>query len=64
MLQQRVTVAKISCNATNSPTPLSEWHTVNVTGGAAGQTVTSPTEEGPVPDTDDDEVEEDTSLFG
>jgi hypothetical protein len=57
--------AKISCFATNNPTPLSEWHTINVTGGAAGQpAVTSPTEEGPVPDTDADEGEEDTSLFG
>lgn len=37
--------AKISCYATGNPTPLSEWHTVNITGVAAGQPVTGPTEE-------------------
>lgn len=55
--------AKISCYAVNNPTPLSEWHTVNVTGVAAGQPIASPTEEEPVPDTNEDEGEEDTHRY-
>ena len=36
--------AKISCFASNDPTPLSEWHTVNITGVVPRQPIKSPTE--------------------
>jgi hypothetical protein len=36
--------AKISCFASNDPTPLSEWHTVNITGVVPRQQIKSPTE--------------------
>jgi hypothetical protein len=56
--------AKISCYAAGNPTPLSEWHTVNVTGVAAGQPVTSPAEGEPVPDiSEDEEGDEEAPLF-
>jgi hypothetical protein len=45
-------------------TSMSKWYTVNVTGGAPGsQPLSPPIEEGQTPDTDEEEGEEDTSLF-
>jgi hypothetical protein len=40
--------AKISCYAPSNPTPLSEWHTVNITGVVSDQQITSPAEGGPL----------------
>ena len=53
--------AKISCHAPSNPTPISEWHTVNITGVVPGQPITSPTEEMTLADGggDDDEEEVD-----
>jgi hypothetical protein len=42
--------AKISCYAPSNPTPLSEWHTVNITGVVSDQQITSPAEGGPLVD--------------
>jgi hypothetical protein len=33
--------AKISCHDASNPTPLSEWHTVNITGVVPGQPIAS-----------------------
>lgn len=40
--------AKISCYDPSNPTPLSEWHTVNITGVDPGQPIVSPAEGGPI----------------
>ncbi|CAN5510501.1 hypothetical protein BH18THE2_BH18THE2_36820 [soil metagenome] len=60
--------AKITClvrevvdgvvDMNSNGTSMSKWYTVNVTGVAAGQQLTSPSEGEPVPDTSEDEVEE------
>jgi hypothetical protein len=47
--------AKISCFASNDPTPLSEWDTVNITGVVPGQPITSPIEVGTLADGGDDD---------
>ena len=36
--------AKISCYSPSNPAPLSEWHTINITGVLPGQPITSPAE--------------------
>lgn len=72
--------AKISCYPTGNPAPISEWHTVNVTGVAAGvpaatqgTTTEEPTSSNGItsneePDSgaseDEDEDDQGTSLFG
>jgi hypothetical protein len=43
-------------------TSMSKWHTVNVTGVAAGQQVTSPAEGEPIPNTGEDEEEEEEEV--
>ncbi len=50
--------AKISCYAPSNPTPLSEWHTVNITGVVPGQPITSPAEGEPIIDGGEDEEED------
>ena len=70
--------AKISCYPAGNPTPLSEWHTVNVTGVAIGvpaatqgTTTEEPTlsngitsNEEPDSGASEDEDDQGTSLFG
>ena len=72
--------AKISCYPTGNPAPISEWHTVNVTGVATGvpaatqgTTTEEPTSSNGItsneePDSgaseDEDEDDQGTSLFG
>ena len=55
--------AKISCFASNDPTPLSEWHTVNITGVVPGHPITSATEGGTLAyDGGDDEEDADEPV--
>jgi hypothetical protein len=70
--------AKISCYPAGNPTPISEWHTVNVTGAATGvpaatqgRTTEEPTSnngitsnEEPDSGASEDEDDQGTSLFG
>jgi hypothetical protein len=51
--------AKISCFASNDPTPLSEWDTVNITGVVPGQPITSPNDVVTSTDGGGDDDEED-----
>jgi hypothetical protein len=51
--------AKISCFASNNPSPLSEWHTVNITGVVPGQPITSPNDVVTSTDGGGDDDEED-----
>jgi hypothetical protein len=65
--------AKISCFNGNNPTPVSEWHSINVTGVATGAPVTTnepttdePTTDEPTtdePTTDEPTTDEGTTLF-
>jgi hypothetical protein len=60
--------AKISCFNGNNPTPVSEWHSINVTGVATGAPVTTnePTATEPTatePTTDEPTTDEGTTLF-
>jgi hypothetical protein len=61
--------AKISCYNGNNPTPMSEWHSINVTGVATGAPVTTdePTTDEPTtdePTTDEPTTDEPTTDEG
>jgi hypothetical protein len=56
--------AKISCYNGNNPTPMSEWHSINVTGVATGAPVTTDEPTTDEPTTDEPTTDEPTTDEG